>query len=232
MSIFNNITNKYQQFLKNVEILKNKSSNEQNIANLQSESYASPQSSFNKRQSEMLNSNMKSPIPAETMVAQENQNRLRIKIPPKEAEVYAQQIQPQMQQQSNNVPEVSPDNYQRAYQDVISQVFGNMANDANQVLRYTDPNTGQIRGENTRYQTGPEVDIPNKDGSIDRGLFRINSNTFEDFMRRKKKLLANYGIDNYEDMYDPLKNSIMAKLIQEEQGWGAWYAAPENLRNK
>ena len=187
---------------------------------------------YNNVQNRMLNSNMKSPIPAENMVAQENQNRLRIKIPPKEAEVYAQQIQPQMQQQSNNVPEVSPDNYQRAYQDVISQVFGNMANDANQVLRYTDPNTGQIRGENTRYQTGPEVDIPNKDGSIDRGLFRINSNTFEDFMRRKKKLLANYGIDNYEDMYDPLKNSIMAKLIQEEQGWGAWYAAPENLRNK
>lgn len=31
-------------------------------------------------------------------------------------------------------------------------------------------------------------------------------------------------------MYDPVKNAAMAKIIKDEQGWGAWYGAPEDLR--
>lgn len=89
-------------------------------------------------------------------------------------------------------------------------------------------NLGPNRGENPELQT--VLDIDNPDGSIDRGLFRINSNTFADFMRRKGNLLRSSGITSYEDMNDPVKNATMAKIIYQEQGWKGWYAAPRNLR--
>lgn len=128
-----------------------------------------------------------------------------------------------------NPPEVSGQEVQNPYSREIAQAFGNEAQDAMRVLRYADE-SGKVKGENTGFQTGTEVDIPNNDGSIDRGLFRINSNTFADFMRRKGKLLAQYGIRTWDDMLNPQKNSFMAKIIKDEQGWKAWYAAPEDLR--
>ena len=115
------------------------------------------------------------------------------------------------------------------YDKEIGGVFGDDWKDATRVLRYTDEK-GVIKGENTGFQTGPEVDIPNNDGSIDRGLYRINSNTFADFHRRKKSLLQKNGITSYRDMYEPTLNIKMAKIIYDEQGWGAWYAAPPDLR--
>ena len=114
---------------------------------------------------------------------------------------------------------------------VINNIFGERANEAKRVLSYKDEK-GEIHGENTSFQTGPEVDIPNADGSIDRGLFRINSYTFADFMNRKKELLNRNGIYLYEDMYDPEKNTKMAKIIFDEQGWDAWYASPPDLKEK
>lgn len=67
----------------------------------------------------------------------------------------------------------------------------------------------------------------NKNGSIDLGIFQINSDTFDDFMRRHGDRMRAKGISSYEDMKDPLKNILMAKLIRDEQGWGAWYG-PRN----
>lgn len=129
-----------------------------------------------------------------------------------------------------NPPEVQAEGgVQNPYAREIAQAFGNESGDAQRVLRYRDVD-GVIRGENTGFKTGTEVDIGNNDGSIDRGLFRINSNTFADFMRRKGKLLAQYGIKTWDDMLNPQKNAFMAKIIKDEQGWKAWYAAPEDLR--
>lgn len=114
------------------------------------------------------------------------------------------------------------------HDNVIKKHFGDDWTDATRVLRYTDEN-GDVKGENTGFQTGREVDISNKDGSIDRGLYRINSNTFKDFMKRKPELLHKNDIYSYDDLLDVDKNVKMAKIIFDEQGWDAWYAAPPDL---
>lgn len=89
--------------------------------------------------------------------------------------------------------------------------------------------TRVLKGENGARN--PRAENRNNDGSIDRGLFQINSNTFADFQRRKGDLMAQAGIRSYEDMFDPAKNAKMAKIIKDEQGWAAWYGAPDDLRN-
>jgi hypothetical protein len=108
------------------------------------------------------------------------------------------------------------------------------------------------RGENPEFKT--DLDIPNRinprtgkwddsapikqilnpftgkyEDSVDRGLWRINNATFYDYQRRMGNLLSQYGINSWEDMKDPLKNTIMAKIILQHQGPGAWRAAPANL---
>ena len=87
-----------------------------------------------------------------------------------------------------------------------------------------------LQGENSGRD--PNAENRNRNGSIDRGLFQINSNTFTDFMRRKGGELRKFGIETFEDMFDPEKNSIMAGFIKAEQGWRAWYGAPADLRAK
>lgn len=83
-------------------------------------------------------------------------------------------------------------------------------------------------GENGGYKSNAVNN--NRDGSVDTGLFQINSNTFNDFMKRKGNLLRKNGINTYQDMYDLNKNAAMARIIFDEQGWNAWYGAPDDLR--
>lgn len=85
-----------------------------------------------------------------------------------------------------------------------------------------------LMGEN--QGRNPRAENRNSDGSIDRGLFQINSNTFADFQRRKGNLMAAAGIRSYDDMFNPTLNAKMAKIIHDEQGWDAWYGAPADLR--
>lgn len=123
----------------------------------------------------------------------------------------------------------------RNIEQIIMDVFGptNRATEAASVLNHPLSMGGagkMTRGENQGFKTGREVDIGNRDGSIDRGLYRINSNTFADFQRRMPEVLEANGISSWDDMLDPLLNTKMAKIIQEQQGWGAWYAAPEELQ--
>lgn len=100
-------------------------------------------------------------------------------------------------------------------------------------------NEGYSGGENRSFGTGKEMDIPNPDGSIDRGLFRINSNTFSDWMRRRPELMKAQGLTNWDDMLDPKKNMIFARMILESSNrtnpdtysWRQWYAAPAELRH-
>lgn len=111
----------------------------------------------------------------------------------------------------------TPQKWNEVYS-LVSKYFGKEADNMMEVLK------GENRGLN------PRAENVNKDGSIDRGLFQINSNTFADFMRRKKDRLYKMGIRSFEDMYDPEKNVKMARIIWEEQGYNAWYGAPSYLR--
>ncbi len=76
--------------------------------------------------------------------------------------------------------------------------------------------------ENPQYEVNAHHH--NKNGSVDTGLFQINSNTLADFLKRKPNSLKEIGVDSIEDLRDPLKNIQLAKLIFDEQGWDAWHA--------
>ncbi|MBK9272861.1 MAG: transglycosylase SLT domain-containing protein [Saprospiraceae bacterium] len=104
------------------------------------------------------------------------------------------------------------------YSDVLNSVFGGEADDAMRVLQ----------GENAPLD--PRAVNINTNGSEDRGLFQINSDTFADFQRRKGNQMRKAGITSYDDMFDPVKNAKMAAIIKDEQGWKAWYGAPDDLR--
>lgn len=74
-------------------------------------------------------------------------------------------------------------------------------------------------------------DNVNPQGGIDRGIFQINSNTFNGLIQRQPHLLRSMGITSFNDMYDPEKNIATAKIIREGSrqanpqtaGWGPWY---------
>jgi len=108
---------------------------------------------------------------------------------------------------NNLVPSTPP----QEVSDAIQKAFGDEAGKA-LVVAFS---------ENGGYR--PTAVNKNSHGSVDTGIFPINSNTFNEFMRRKKDQLEKLGIVSYEDMNDPYKNALMAKLVRDEQGWGAWY---------
>lgn len=107
--------------------------------------------------------------------------------------------------------------------------------------RGTIYNQGWSAGENRGFKTGKEIDIPNKDGSIDRGLFRINSNTFNSWVQNPKsrQTLIENGITKWDDMLDPKKNMIFAKLLMQstptknpsDRSWRKWWGAPLLVRH-
>lgn len=155
----------------------------------------------------ILNDNRKivSPIPDDYLISQATKNNNKTEFP-KESKFLATW--------GRDLP-----NWNDVYRMVIL-TFGKEGHNMMRVLE----------GENRSLN--PRAENINKDGSVDRGLFQINSNTFADFMRRKPKKLYEAGIRSFEDMYDPEKNIKMAKIIWEEQGYNAWYGAPSYLRNK
>lgn len=103
---------------------------------------------------------------------------------------------------------------------IIRSEFGDQADNMIEVLK----------GENASWNPTIQPKA-NRDGSVDRGLFQINSNTFADYQRRMGGQLKKLGINSYEDMFDPAKNAKMAKIILENQGYGAWFGAPKELRS-
>ncbi len=111
------------------------------------------------------------------------------------------------------------------FDDALRESFGDDFDDAIRVLG----------GENAQFD--PEAEnTSNSDGSVDRGVFQINSIHFSEseFNRRKEKMAA-AGIDvsspeaAWEDMFDPAKNIAMARIIFDEQGWDGWIGAPRDL---
>lgn len=76
--------------------------------------------------------------------------------------------------------------------------------------------------ENANYD--PRVpDNINKDGSKDRGVFQINEPTFNGLMQRRGGEMQKLGINSFDDMYDPVKNAQVAKMVFDEGGPGRWY---------
>jgi len=119
------------------------------------------------------------------------------------------------------------------YSNILQKVFGDEAPKFEQVLRWGQPTPGTswgngYGGENLSYD--PQAEYQNDNGSLDRGLFQINSDTFDDFMKRKGDILKANGINSYDEMFDPYKNALMAKIIHDEQGFRAWYGAHPDLR--
>lgn len=119
---------------------------------------------------------------------------------------------------SSTAPKTPYDNY-------LTKYWGNNYNDAVAILT----GNGVSSGENRAFN--PKAINKNKNGSMDLGLFQINSNTFKDYKNRRGKELAQYGIYTYEQMKDPEKNTILAKLIFDEQGHNAWYGSPYHKNN-
>jgi len=106
-----------------------------------------------------------------------------------------------------NLPTPPPD-----VSGMIDQVFGEQANNAKQVAA----------SENGTFQ--PDRDSPaNTDGSVDRGIFQINSNTFNGLMKRRPDLMEAIGVNNFDQMKDPILNIKVAKIIYDEGGWGRWF---------
>lgn len=153
----------------------------------------------------------------------------------------------------------------------ISDVFGEDAEIAVSVLHhpYGQQVLGEGQGENASFkisnsdfnnegkdtplETNDFVgDKKGKDGkyhSVDRGLFRINSRSFQDFLRDKRPgyrdemikagivdqkdadgNLTRGEIQKYWDKMNNLEDNVkMAKIIKEKRGWNNWYAAPIEL---
>lgn len=96
-------------------------------------------------------------------------------------------------------------------------------------------------GENASFRN--IVDATQSDGSIDRGLMRINSNTFNGLMQRHPEWMAKAGITSWEQMNDPELNARVARLIlldsnykdgqvRSNPSWRRWFAAPLELRKR
>jgi hypothetical protein len=147
-----------------------------------------------------------------------------------------QESPPNFNQQENAfMPQgqMPQNNSKNPYIEQMRGIFGDQTNDFDSILSWGDSSSGgaygtDYGGENLGYD--PQARNTNTDGSYDTGLFQINSNTFADFMRRHQNSMRGQGIGSYDDMYDPELNMKMAKLIQGEQGYGAWYGAPPHLR--
>lgn len=76
----------------------------------------------------------------------------------------------------------------------------------------------------SNYNMNPPDYTGNANGTIDRGTNMINSGTF-DWLKGTpyNAMMEKSGIENYGDMFDPLKNENMMDIIRKVQGYKAWY---------
>lgn len=111
------------------------------------------------------------------------------------------------------------------YDSLIEKYFKDSCS-AKRILKWTK--NGKSYGENGRFIT-ENADRQNNNKSWDRGLFRINSDTFADYLRRMPTLLHNNEIYTWNDMLDVEKNIKMAQIVYIYEGYCAWYAAPHDL---
>lgn len=134
----------------------------------------------------------------------------------------------------------------KPYDDLINEVFGPQADAFRRVLdgengrrvaeldvqNRIDPKTG--KWSNTAPVMMRKDPITgNMIPSTDVGLTRINNITYYDFWKRYKNEMTQNGFTgNIKELNDPRKALVMAKMVADKQGGAAWYAAPEDLRNR
>lgn len=128
---------------------------------------------------------------------------------------------------SETITEAHKCQYTTPYDTEIERIWGDESCNAKAVLKWKDLK-GNTYGENGRYLVS-NIDVVQRNGSVDRGLFRINSDTFNDYMKRMPNLLAKYGITKWSDMEILEKNTRMGEIIHRYQGWCAWFAAPNDM---
>ena len=94
--------------------------------------------------------------------------------------------------------------------------------EGNKIPKYVNPETGEFVSADFKGE---------KLISTDRGLCQIHNGTFYDFKNRIPGKLKEHGIETWDDLLDPEKNIAMMSLvvIDEEQGWCAFYGAPKDL---
>ena len=96
-------------------------------------------------------------------------------------------------------------------------------------------------GENASYKTG--ADVTQSNGSIDRGLMRVNSNTFNGLMKRHPGWMKKIGVTSWDQMNDPVLNAQVGRLVlldsnynkgkvKKNPNYMRWYAAPLPLRER
>ncbi len=95
--------------------------------------------------------------------------------------------------------------------------------------------------QNENATLNPKAENKNRDGSVDRGIFQINSRTFNKMMSHGTwgPVMQKMGITSFDDMFDPVLNTKMANIIYREReswdpkgGYAAWYGAPDDLINR
>lgn len=127
------------------------------------------------------------------------------------------------------------------YDDLLNKVFGGQAPQFRSMLSWGDSSTGgkwgvDYGGENLGFN--PRAENKNKNGTLDRGLFQINSDTFAKLQANETwgPVVRASGINSFDDMFDPELNAKMALIIWKEReswdpkgGFAAWYGASPGL---
>lgn len=108
-----------------------------------------------------------------------------------------------------------------------------------EIKRFGTPSVNY--GENASFK--PVADSIQSDKSIDRGLMRVNSNTFNGLMKRHPDWMRQAGVSDFSQMNDPELNARVARLIlldsnydsgqiKKNPSWKRWFAAPLALRSR
>jgi len=129
---------------------------------------------------------------------------------------FAYEMIPRDQYWADNGPRpgFEPQQPPKAIADLIRKVFPEEATKA-ALLAST---------ENAQFDPGRADNVNDGGkGSRDRGIFQINEDTFNGLMKRRGNELKQMGVKSYQDMYDAEKNTLVAKMVLEEGGFGRWY---------
>ena len=201
MGFFDTLTSKYKNFMSNFE-----------PKTYEFGSKSTPQEQFE-------NSKMISPV-----------SKKQFTIPPKEAEVYKQQISPQIQNQKRFY-DTTKYSKEAGNGGQINQPPENVARLIDKYFPELPEATKAAIASDSESMYNPQAQNINDDGTIDRGLFQINNKTFQEYFSKFPKKMQEYGISSYDDMYDAEKNTAMAALIVnslrtlkgDRVGWEGWY---------
>lgn len=100
------------------------------------------------------------------------------------------------------------------------------------IIRQVSPDdatrSGIINLTESGFNMKPKDYTGNSNGTTDRGTNMVNSGTFDWLQGTPyNQMMEKSGIENYGDMFDPMKNENMKDIIRKIQGYKAWFG-PRN----